>query len=347
MKKNDKNGEQPPINGKLSGRRTKRQGKFGNESLNPSEEELLRFQNIGKSDLDEEIKPENSKPIAESEPAVEQVAEPEPVIKQAADPVPNPEPVADQTSTVEPEEEAKQSKPKKVKHKIIKPVGKEKGVKNKDAKGMSFLEFGRKYKDFFQKNAFSDFDETTKEPRGQWVHISSYNKKTKMAECYFGEVGSPNRFETKKEIKVEDLDEILKGYLYNNDGKKIYAAAEKSAPEADPEMQTEADQTENKNPQDTLIKEITYDNREKKKKELLEAEKWGEKYWNIAAEKFDWEKFDDEQKIGALIIMTEISVKEYMIKQSESFGEEEANKKSKEIVEKISEEFVKKINKNN
>lgn len=320
MDKNNNKGEQPPVNGKTSGRKTKQQKKFGNGDLNPTEEELRRFQKLGKSDSDqEEIKPADSEPVVEqvAESVIEPTAEPTSTVEQTVDsaqepePEPKPEPMAEPAVESVPESE---------------PGEEEKGQDLKK-------EFEQKYPNILKKNRF-------REPNGNggWVYIAEYDEKTGEVICRFGKDFGKNgkNKSIPVKIKLAEFDAVLKEYAY-----------EKSAAATEPETQDEAGKEENENRENPLTKEITYDTREKRKKELVEFEEWGGKYWERAAEKFDWKGFDEEQKIGALKIMAEVFVRELIEEQSEFFEKEEAGEKSKEIVKKISEEFTEKINKKN
>ncbi len=91
----------------------------------------------------------------------------------------------------------------------------------KKKEGVPFFEFGRKYKDFFQKDVFSEFNENTKKPSGQWLHISSYDANKGTVEYYLGKAGGRNRYDEKKEANLNELDEILKGYSYSLKGEGI------------------------------------------------------------------------------------------------------------------------------
>lgn len=215
---------------------------------------------------------------------------------------------------------------------------------------MPFWIFGKRYQNFFRKNVFSDFDAESKKPKGQWIHISQYNEKTGKVKCNFGSVESNKRANKTEELDLSKLDEILKGYSYDESGKNAGINHEtekkrkikKSAGKENSTEKNKSSDVKNAEKESAHVGEIAYDDSfgtERREKEIAEFREWGQKYWDRAAKTFDWEKYDYDHKKGALIIMTEIFIKETIEEDPDFSRKEEAGKIAKEIVKKFAEKY--------
>jgi hypothetical protein len=267
----------------------------------------------------EEENRKNEAALKEKQPTEAGLGEPKSVEKKPEDTTP-----ATKDKSVQTQAEDKKTRQEKQKS----DNAKENGAK------MPLWKFGKRYQDFYRKDAFRDFDEKTKKPKGEWIHIKSYNSKDGTAQCYFGEVGSRKNFSRTEDISLDKLQTVLESYSFDKTGKKVSV---KKPPEQNNEQK----------PEQTILsgweEKLKSGNKKKEMMEKITAENQGlerfcKAYYEMCKKEMNLKYFREKDKESFLRILVGSHARETIETESEflkNLKEEEKEKIIEEIERKI------------